>query len=101
MPWGNNENKKVWARGYNQRVRIEALNHYGGQCVCCGESRWQLLSFDHKDHYKGDSSPHRPTGFIGLWLRSRGYPDYIQVLCHNCNHCRADYGICIHEQENI
>ncbi len=96
MPLKNKDAKKAYERGLSLRIRMAVLKHYGGICTCCGENRWQFLAFDHKDNYKGDSAPFRPQGSMAVWLRKQGYPDYIQVLCHNCNHCRADYGVCIH-----
>lgn len=91
------------ARRY-RRLRLEALQHYGGtepQCACCGE--WHL-SFLALDHIGGGGSAHRRelnARSLNIWefLRRENYPDGYRVLCHNCNGSIGYYGICPHEEE--
>ena len=81
-----------------QRLRIEAVKHYGGKCACCGESEMNFLCID---HVGGGGNAHRKvisTKSIGEWLYANDYPAGFQVLCHNCNMAEGIYGICPHQQ---
>ena len=89
--------KAAYTVRYNRRNRSRALNQYGGKCVCCGETRFEFLAFD---HINGGGSEHMrglggPEAFI-RWLRDNNYPDTIRVLCHNCNTSMGKYGYCPH-----
>ena len=84
-----------------RRQRREfAILQYGGKCTCCGEERYEFLAFDHVNN---DGAEHRKTVKGGekmvSWLFKEGFPDHIQILCHNCNSAKAYYGICPHERE--
>jgi hypothetical protein len=91
------------ARRY-RRLRLEALQYYGGQepeCACCGE--WHL-SFLALDHIAGGGTQHRKdlnAASLNIWefLRREEYPIGYRVLCHNCNGARGYYGSCPHEDE--
>lgn len=86
-------------RAYRKRVRLEALEHYGGECACCKESHTEFLCFD---HINNDGAAHRkqmPDRSIAPWLRRNNYPEGFRVLCHNCNMARGIYGYCPHKQE--
>jgi hypothetical protein len=76
-------------RARNRRLKVIA--HYGGKCVCCGESNWAFLEFD---HINNDGAKHRKA--IGQlkpeWIIANGYPDYLQLLCANCNKAKGLYG---------
>jgi hypothetical protein len=67
--------------------RNAVIEHYGGQCFECGESRPTRLAID---HIKGKGNIHRRkigkygSGFF-KWLVDNGFPEGFQVLCHNCN----------------
>lgn len=88
-------------REYHQRtyqeLRRSLIAHYGGQCVCCGVADWRFLSFDHRDndgadHRRSVFGTKRPFGRTWLrWLRDNK-PDFIQLLCHNCNMAKAAFG---------
>jgi hypothetical protein len=79
--------------------RQAAIAHYGGSCACCGETQYEFLVFD---HVNGGGRAHRrevrQTGHFASWLRRQNYPDYIQVLCANCNTAKAYYGGCPHKE---
>lgn len=79
-----------------KRLRVEVLGAYGGKCACCMESRIEFLVLDHVEN---DGKAHRAAvrgGSKGMyiWARRNGYPDNLQVLCHNCNMSKAFYGYC-------
>jgi hypothetical protein len=86
-------------REYRKRVRLEAIQEYGGRCTCCGESTPEFLCFD---HINNNGAEHRKTmkdKSIALWLRRNGYPEGFQILCHNCNISKGVYGECPHKKE--
>lgn len=79
------------------KIRIEAIQAYGGKCACCGEARFEFLAIDHKYN---DGAEHRRQirGDLYAWLKVRGWPrDRFQLLCHNCNMSKAFYGYCPHK----
>ncbi|KKN72366.1 hypothetical protein LCGC14_0411930 [marine sediment metagenome] len=80
------------------RLRGQALELYGGECECCGESNPNYLTFD---HINGDGGR--------LWARlggggsryrvviKAGYPNSrYRLLCYNCNIALGIYGHCPH-----
>ena len=77
-------------------IRETVLNHYGGQCACCGESVYEFLAMD---HIFGGGNKHRKArkkDTLAMWLYENGYPEGFQVLCHNCNMAKGFYGRCPH-----
>jgi len=84
------------AREATRRVKQEILSHYGGKCVCCGETTFEFLCID---HINGGGTAHRKEVGSGTpfyrWLR-KTYPSGYQVLCHNCNQAKGFYGSCPH-----
>ena len=92
-----------YRKKYNQRIRMEALEHYSNgspKCICCGENIIQFLGIDHID---GGGGIHRKQltkeGLtIYLWLRKNKYPNGFRVLCHNCNLAMGYYGKCPHSK---
>jgi hypothetical protein len=97
-------------RRYRRRVKDALFDIYGGRvCACCGESEELFLSFDHINE---DGARHRLSmgkrsngfGFSDLVslhrsLRQQGFPDVVQVLCHNCNHGKhLNGGACPHQE---
>lgn len=89
-------------RTTRQKVRLEALQAYGGttpQCVCCGEGQLLFLALDHIDG--GGHAQRKETGGGGFytWLRRHNYPAGFRVLCHNCNFGRQiNGGTCPHQE---
>ena len=96
------EHKRAYSTERKVRIRTEAIEAYGGRCVCCGEVRTEFLQLDHHTELSG--AEHRamiregwskdPVMFRGgngagqntyLWLRKNGYPPIVQVLCANCH----------------
>lgn len=97
--------QREYARNHNNRLKREALEHYGGIfCRCCGESELLMLSLD---HIANDGAKHRKslTGSTRLmpqvsyiWAKKNNWPPIFQVMCMNCNWARHwSNGICPHE----
>lgn len=85
------QSKLRWAR-----IRKTVIEHYGGKCVCCGESRLEFLALD---HINGGGSKHRRefgSGHLYHWVLKQNFPEGFQVLCHNCNLSLGHYGYCPH-----
>lgn len=78
-------------RDRHTKIRAEdkkaVFDHYGGKCMCCGETEPCFLAVDHID---GNGNNHRKaigkwgSGFF-KWLIVHDFPEGFQVLCHNCN----------------
>jgi hypothetical protein len=96
----NRERNNARVAMTHRRERERCLSHYGGACACCGEDRYEFLSFDHVD---GGGNRHRKqlgskAGKITRWLIKSGFPEGFRVLCHNCNQALGHYGYCPHAQ---
>lgn len=83
-------NKKV--NEYSRNRRIEVLNHYGGKCSCCGETKWYFLEIDHINNNGGDHRREIGRAHLFDWLRARKFPEGYQVLCANCHMAKTYYG---------
>jgi hypothetical protein len=80
-----------------RRLKEESIRHYGGKCLCCGETTFEFLVID---HVNGGGNQHRKTlktRSIGEWLKANNYPEGFQTLCHNCNMAKSIYGKCPHK----
>jgi hypothetical protein len=83
---------RISARGAERRKIV--INHYGGKCTCCGESRYIFLQIDHIDN---DGALHRKLiKNVGLtrwvfaqWRKTGIWTDGLQVLCANCNYAKS------------
>ncbi len=91
-------------RAQRDALRLEVLHAYGGVCACCGESEVAFLCID---HVHGGGNKHRRelkesgrSGSLYYWLRSTGYPEGFQVLCHNCNFAKGYNGVCPHQKQS-
>lgn len=79
--------------------RVKVIEKYGGKCCCCGEDEIKFLAID---HINNDGAKHRKS--LGLyashsfceWIIKNNYPDFLQILCHNCNCAKGYYGKCPH-----
>ena len=85
-----------------RKRRIEVIKHYGNKCKCCSEKEFKFLAID---HINGKGKKHRFSVCSGSsdafyrWI-VKNYPDYLQVLCHNCNLAKGFYGKCPHKIED-
>ena len=94
------EQQRRYHRNLWQRRRKAALEAYGNQCACCGETIEVFLCID---HVNDDGNIHRktiPSGAAGIyrWLEQNDYPEGFQVLCFNCNFAKSQGG-CPHQSE--
>ena len=60
-------------------------------CVCCKNTDWKFLVFD---HIKNRSIDHKGKSGIAMarLLKNNKYPTGIQILCHNCNTGKEIFG---------
>jgi hypothetical protein len=81
-----------------QILKQDVIDHYGGQCSCCGE---KILDFLTVDHILGDGGRERkviPSSRVYHFLKRNNYPkDRYRILCFNCN-CGRRQGICPHKK---
>jgi len=91
----------TYHQAWYAHLRQEVIAAYGSICVCCGESRTDVLTID---HVKNDGAHHRHEIGRGgtifyTWLRKQGFPQdgRFQLLCFNCNRARYFYGVCPHQ----
>jgi hypothetical protein len=75
--------------------KLQVLQAYGGKCECCGETRWALLTIEHK---RNDGSQDRRNNFYKRLIQ-RGCPKNLGlgVLCYNCNCSKGHFRICPHK----
>lgn len=85
-----------------RKMRMEVITAYGGQCACCGETRWEFLVID---HIYGGGNKERKANKCSSFefyrqLKAAGFPnDKFRLLCHNCNQTRGHLGYCPHDRE--
>jgi hypothetical protein len=85
---------------YRERLRRDALDHYGHRCACCGiDTSDVFLSLD---HISGGGADHRRAlGMNGgaqfhKWLRENNFPADFQTLCWSCNGAKSKRTHCPH-----
>lgn len=96
----NREYMREWKRKEYQRLRRAAIDRYGPNCACCGETEYAFMCID---HVNGGGGEHRRSMGnrvdIYTWLKRAGYPEEgYQVLCHNCNFAKSVHGLCPHQK---
>ena len=83
-------------------LRKQALEYYGGKCECCGESRYEMLTFDHIQG-NGHNTDKRGVKLVYDAIKEykeQGYPnEKYRILCWNCNTARGFYGYCPHNRK--
>lgn len=82
-----------------KELRQAIIKRYGNKCVCCGENRYEFLTFEHKN---GNGAEHRREigihgGAFVNWLKINNYPNFIEILCYNCNCSKGFWGYCPHK----
>lgn len=84
-------------------MRAEALKAYGGQCKCCGEATVEFLALDHVNNDGNVMRKIHGNNSCGFyrWIKKNGYPDSLQILCHNCNMAKSTHGLCPHQKGGV
>lgn len=94
----NREKDSATIKEKNRLAKLEVVSHYGGRCNCCGELNIFFLCVD---HINNDGNEHRKTVPNGskfyTWIIKNDFPDYLQILCYNCNQGKRFTGICPHK----
>jgi hypothetical protein len=80
--------------------RKKLLMLYGGQCVCCGEWRYEFLGIDHIDGGGNKEREYKGPDKIFREIEKDGLSDKYRVLCNNCNMSIGFYGYCPHQISN-
>lgn len=76
------------------------LDSYGNKCLCCGETAIEFLCIDHINGYGNQHRKEVGTGSkLYSWIIKNNFPDFLQILCHNCNMALGLYGYCPHNPE--
>lgn len=102
MRWYRKQNKRKISeldRLRLKKLKLEIMTNYGGECKCCGEENIGFLTID---HIHGGGQQHRRKTGTGKafyrWIKKHNYPDYLQILCYNCNLGRSkNNDICPHD----
>lgn len=105
QPCQRKDESEIDKRLYKKK-RIEIIKRLGNKCACCGETNFDLLTFD---HIHGGGNQEKKT-LRGKSLISKTYQLSLkdlkvkfQCLCYNCNTCKGFFGICLHkiDKENM
>jgi len=75
--------------------RMRALILLDDICTCCGESRPEMLTFDHI-HGREGKPRMNPEQVVGEILSMRNPTSKYRVLCWNCNVSLSAFGYCPH-----
>lgn len=105
------DKNRVLAKHRRKDRRARIIDHYGSECVCCGELEPIFLSIDHINNDGADHRAHitkkrgrgKAAGSTTMykWIEKNNYPTNLQLLCHNCNMGRhLNGGICPHKSDN-
>lgn len=116
--WGKDNPEKVREanrrRSYARRARLrrEAIMAMGSHCVCCNESDWRILTFDHIGGWGAEHRRELNHAMFVPWLIKHHYPtgneicpecgiqhQGIQLMCFTCNMATTIHGTCPHQTE--
>lgn len=81
------------SNGWDKRIRLVVLNHYGAKCKWCGETDISKLHIDHKN---GDTAQDKEIYGKGIekalhrHVYKQDCPDNYQILCKKCNMAKCD-----------
>lgn len=85
-----------YTRALNERI----FARYGTKCACCGESRREFLTIEHKNNDGGKERKRLKGGqMIKVRLLRGPKRKDIEILCFNCNCSKGFRGYCPHERE--
>jgi hypothetical protein len=89
------KSKRQFAAG-----RLSVLEHYGNQCVCCGETNKKYLQIDHINNdgniQRKEQPDLRGSRLFKKYIKD-GFPTDLQILCANCHFAKSFYGGCTAE----
>lgn len=92
-------NKRV--REKWREIRKKVFDHYGWECVCCGETIKAFLSLDHIDNDgyldKNPNGDKKSGKELYLLVIKQTFPKKYQTLCMNCNWGKKVTGVCPHQ----
>ena len=91
------EKARQYQNEYRKKVRENLIIAYGGKCVCCGETEMKFLALDHINNDGNKQRKEIGSGIQMYLYIKRNMPKDIQVLCHNCNIAKKNYGKCPHQ----
>jgi hypothetical protein len=98
---GYRQNRLRAAKKNHQKVKAEGIAHYSNGkncCDCCGENNINFLCFDHfiatANANPGSWKSRRDSA---AFLKQRGWPPGIQILCYNCNYGKRKNDTCPHK----
>lgn len=85
-------------RGWNNSLKAEVINHYGGKCECCNENNIAFLTIEHSNNNGAVHRKALKNRSVYVDLRKRNFPsdEGIKVLCWNCNCATYYLGTCPH-----
>lgn len=96
----NKEQEQKRDKQRHKETKLMVLKHYGNKCKCCGETQYEFLSID---HINNDGAKHRKQiaqegGIrdICVWIIKHNFPNFLQILCYNCNCAKQFAGYCPH-----
>lgn len=95
------EAKRESTNRRRREIFLEALNHYGGRCYCCGDDEPLCLGLD---HINGGGNEHRREikDRQAIWAKRHGWPALFRVACHSCNlAAHLNGGTCPHQTRTI
>ncbi len=88
-------------RRWQEHLREEAIEHYGGKCECCFDRTYEFLTieaYEPKTRQMRKKSNYRA---IELWLHAHDFPKGFRVMCWNCSGALARDGYCPHHDNAI
>lgn len=100
-----NPHESVKRKKYHWRLKLEMINAYGGECVCCQETLPEFLTINHKFN-DGNleraelKKNKRCSGGLPFYamLKKAGWPqDRYELMCMNCNTAIGFFGYCPHQ----
>lgn len=92
-----NQQNRANATKRRKELRQEAIQAYGGACMCCGDKTLEFLQLDHID---GGGREHRKlVTSSDYWrhLKRENYTAKLRVLCANCHFAATFFGGCPHQ----
>jgi len=94
-----NERSNIAKKKYETKCKKLVFEHYGKECVCCGETIEEFLTMDHIND--GGTKHRKKIGNkINVWLFVNNFPKGFQTLCFNCNWGKhINGGICPHKNK--